>query len=80
MFRRLCQPSFDDYHENPGQHEYSRERDDMATVLVGDEDGVIALISIDKKGGKGHGIVQNGENTKFTQRGGGGEGEVRIKR
>jgi hypothetical protein len=52
----------------------------MATVLVGDEDGVIALISIDKKGGKGHGIVQNGENTKFTQRGGGGEGEVRIKR
>jgi hypothetical protein len=46
--------------------------DDVATMLVSDEDGVIALVSVDKKGGKVDGIVQkNGEKTKFTQRGGG---------
>jgi beta-lactamase class A len=48
--------------------------DDVATMLVSNEDGVIALISVDKKGGKVDGFVQkNGENTKFTQRGGGGK-------
>ena len=49
--------------------------DDMATVLVSDEDGVIALISVDKNGGKAGGIVvqKNGEKVKFTQRGGGGK-------
>jgi hypothetical protein len=47
---------------------------DVATMLVSNEDGVIALISVDKKGGKVDGIVQkNGENMKFTQRGGGGK-------
>ncbi len=47
---------------------------DVATMLVSDENGVIALISVDKKGGKVDGIVQkNGENMKFTQRGGGGK-------
>jgi predicted ester cyclase len=48
--------------------------DDVATMLVSDEDGVIALISVDKEGGKVDGIVQkNGEKIKFTQRGGGGK-------
>jgi hypothetical protein len=48
--------------------------DDVATILVSDEDGVIALISVHKKGGKVDGIVQkNGENMKFTQKGGGGK-------
>ena len=48
--------------------------EDVATMLVGDEDGVIALISVDKKVGKVDGIIQrNGENMKFTQRGGGGK-------
>ena len=47
---------------------------DVATMLVSNEDGVFALISVDKKGGKVDGIVQkNGENMKFTQRGGGGK-------
>jgi hypothetical protein len=51
---------------------------DVATMLVSDEDGVIALISVDKKGGKVDGIVQkNGENMKFTQRG--GDGKVRFE-
>ena len=51
---------------------------DVATMLVSDEDGVIALISVDKKGGKVNGIVQkNGESIKFVQRGGGGK--VRLK-
>lgn len=49
-------------------------QDDVATMLVSDEDGVIALISVDKEGGKVDGIVQkNGEKMKFTQRGGGGK-------
>ena len=48
--------------------------DDVATMLVSDEDGVLALISVHKKGGNVDGIVQkNGENMKFTQRGGGGK-------
>jgi hypothetical protein len=48
--------------------------DDVATMLVGDEDGVFALISVDKKVGKVDGIIQrNGENMKFRQRGGGGK-------
>ena len=48
--------------------------DDVATILVSDEDGVIALISVHKKGGKVDGIVQtNGEKMKFTQKGGGGK-------
>jgi hypothetical protein len=48
--------------------------DDVATILVSDEDGVIALISVHKKGGKVDGIVQkNGENMKFTQKGEGGK-------
>ena len=51
--------------------------DDVATMLVSDEYGVIALISVDKKGGKADGIVQkNGENMKFMQR---GDGRVRIQ-
>ncbi len=42
---------------------------DVATMLVSDKDGVIALIYLDKKGGKVNGIVQkNGENIKFMQR------------
>ena len=50
--------------------------DDMATILVSDdEDGVLAFIAVEKKGGNVNGIVHkgNGEKMKFTQRGGGGK-------
>jgi hypothetical protein len=48
--------------------------DDVAMMLVSNEDGVLVLISIHKKGGNVDGIVQkNGENMKFMQRGGGGK-------
>ncbi len=50
----------------------------VATMLVSDEDGVIALISVDKKWGKVNGIVQkNGENIKIMQRGGGGKARLK---
>jgi len=50
--------------------------DNVATILVSDdEDGVLAFIAVEKKGGNVNGIVHkgNGEKMKFTQRGGGGK-------
>ena len=45
----------------------------VAAMLVSDEVGVIALIAVDKKGGKVNGIVQKDRaSIKFTQKGGGG--------
>ena len=45
----------------------------VAAMLVSDEVGVVALIAVDKKGGKMNGIVQkDGASIKFTQKGGGG--------
>jgi hypothetical protein len=52
---------------------------DVAAMLVSDEVGVVALIAVDKKGGKVNGIVQkDGASIKFTQKGGGG-GKVRFE-
>jgi hypothetical protein len=38
--------------------------DNVATMLVSDEVGVVAMISVDKKEGKVNGIVQKGESVK----------------
>ncbi len=47
---------------------------DVATMLVSDEVGIVALIAVNKKGGKVNGIVQrDGENIKVTEKGGGGK-------
>lgn len=49
----------------------------VATMLVSDEVGVMALLSVDKKDGKVNGIVKKGKNVKkFTQKNGQGEKAV----
>jgi hypothetical protein len=46
------------------------DEDDVATMLVGYEEGVLALIAIDKRNGSANGIVQkDGEKMKLTQNG-----------
>jgi hypothetical protein len=55
------------------------DEDDVATMLVSDEAGVLALIAVDKKDGSTNGIVQrNGEKMKLVQNGKGGK--VRLER
>ena len=48
---------------------------DVATMLVSNEDDVIALIAVEKKGGQVDGIVQkkNGKKMKFRQNSDGGK-------
>jgi len=41
-----------------GGNSHNVNEDNVATMLVGDEPGVIALIAVEKKGGKVNGIVQ----------------------
>lgn len=50
------------------------DEDDVATMLVGYEEGVLALIAIDRKDGSANGIIQkDGEKIKITQNGKGGK-------
>ena len=53
--------------------------DNVATMLVGDKPGIIALIAVEKKGGKVNGIIQkkDGKKMKFKQNV--GEGKVSIE-
>jgi hypothetical protein len=49
------------------------DEEDIATMLVSDEPDVVALIAVEKKGGKANGIVQrDAEKIKITQQNGAG--------
>ena len=63
-----------------GESSYVNE-DDVATMLVGDERNVIALIAVEKKGGRVNGIVQrDGEKINIAQDDSGAEVSFGIRK
>jgi hypothetical protein len=70
MYVRQNQPSHPKLSVKGGKAHYV-DSANIATMLVSDEDGVMALLSVDKQDGKVNGIVKKGKSgvaKKFTQK------------